>query len=170
MKHLVRIASSLLLLATNAAQGQTLIVNLGSNATETYMLTDVRSITFPSGQMSVNFNDATSAAWPIAEVRSYAFGDLTTGVEGHGMAQAELRAYPNPSNGVVHISLSRMGAEHARVDLVDLTGRSLELVYNGALPADGLNIEHVTALASGPCLVRATTSAGTIVLPLTIQR
>lgn len=170
MEHLARFASALLILACSTAQAQTLIINLESGASETYALANVRSITFPSGQLSVNLNDATSEAWPIAEIRSYAFGDLSTGSDAHGLVQASLSAWPNPSSGVVRIRLNGPSAERARIDLMDLTGRSLELVFDGPMPEDGLRIEHVTKLASGPCLVRAATPAGTIVLPLTIQR
>lgn len=170
MKHLARITSVILLLVASAAQGQTLMVHLGSGVTEIYPLAGIGSITFPAGQMSVNFSDGTQASWPIADIRSYAFGDLNTGMDAHGLAQASLRAYPNPSSGLVRIALHVAGAERARVDVVDLTGRSIELVFDGPLPADGLSIEHVCAFASGPCMVRATTTAGTIVLPLIIQR
>lgn len=170
MQHIASTASALLLLTASAARSQSLIVNLTLGTTETYAIVDIGSVTFPSGQMSVNFNDATSAVWPITDVRSYAFEGLTTNIGAERPLQAVLQASPNPSGGAVRITLCGAGAQHARIDLVDLTGRSLEFVFDGPLPANGLNIEHVTTLASGPCLVRAVTSAGTIVLPLTVQR
>lgn len=170
MKHHARFIIKLLLLAAPGVQAQTLVVNLESGSSESHPLVDIRSITFPNGQMSVNFNDGTTVEWPIADIRSYAFSDLTTGLDAEDDLGAVLRAYPNPTSGAVRIALTPSDAGRVQIHLLDLAGRALEQVFDGFVPASGLDLMHTATVATGPCLLRATHASGTTILPLTIQR
>lgn len=156
-------------LAALAAQAQSIVINLESGGTDSYPLAEVRSITFPGGEMRLNLTDGTAVQWPTDQIRSYAFIDLTTGTDLLVTDPLSLRVSPNPSNGSVRITLRGGGGARLRMDLFDMTGRLLEQVYDGAMPTARLDLQYSSSHAAGPCLLRATTDLGITTLPVIID-
>ncbi len=88
--------------------------------------------------------------------------------EGTGLA---LAVWPNPSRGVVALSLDVEGAQHVTVEVLDGLGRRVALLHNGTLAAGTHALwAELSALAAGAYFVRVRDEGGTVTRPLLLAR
>lgn len=80
--------------------------------------------------------------------------------------------YPNPFRGAATSVLMVKDAQHVRVDVVDLLGRSVAVLYDDVLPADVSHRMHLdtAGLSDGTYLLRAAGETFTTVRKLTVLR
>lgn len=170
---MIRSTVTLLLTAhACAATAQSLLVHLEDGSTESHPINAIRSITFESGDMQLNLLAGTTIAWPIAEVRSYAFDLLTTTVNGHE-AWGALQVFPNPASEQVTIRFEQRRATRASIAITDIAGRTVVELFQGEVPAGSTRFtwdpREQGAARAGLYLCRITTEHGVLTAPILIQ-
>lgn len=173
--HAAMQRTSVALLLTALAFGasaQSLLVHLEDGSTESYAISTIRSITFESGDMQLNLLAGTTLAWPIAEVRSYAFDPLTTAVDTHD-AWGLLQVFPNPASEQVTIRFEQRRATRASIVITDIAGRTVVQLFQGEAPAGSTRFtwdpREQGAARAGLYLCRITTEHGVLSAPILIQ-
>lgn len=154
------------------ASAQSLLVHLEDGTTESHAISSIRSITFEAGDMQLNLLAGTTIAWPIAEVRSYAFDLLTTAVHVHE-AWGLLQVFPNPASEQVTIRFEQRTATRASIAITDIAGRTVARLFEGEAPAGSTRLtwdpRERGADRAGLYLCRITTEHGMLTAPIMIQ-
>ncbi|HIG73891.1 MAG TPA: T9SS type A sorting domain-containing protein [Bacteroidetes bacterium] len=103
-----------------------------------------------------------AAGWSALDTMGYLNGDVTVANEDDARAVAfGLRAFPNPAAGSATVAVSLERAQDVRVTLLDVLGREVAVVREGALAAGTTELALPTAdLPSGTYLVRLAGEAG----------
>ena len=120
-----------------------------------------------SALVRVTAYDSTGNAGSAVSDNSFQIVEVTAGVWGAGPAQLALaRPLPNPSQGTTLLRFSLPAAGHARLEVVDVSGRRLGN-FEGEFPAgpqawrwDGRGSDG-SASGAGLCFVRLVTPWGT---------
>ena len=98
-----------------------------------------------------------SFAWFTAR-----YGPVTTAVDPPEALDAlELHVSPMPFGDEARVTLSARAGQHVRVEVFDLLGRSVALLYDGPATSERLYLEG-RALAAGPYLLRATAGGASV--------
>ncbi len=111
------------------AQAQ-LIVTLNNNNTETFAISEIRSIKFISQTMNLQKNNGSISTWNISDIANYRFEGVS-GLNETELNMGSMQIYPNPADGQTFISFSYPSIQHIRIEILDLVGRTLHEVYNG---------------------------------------
>ena len=108
----------------------------------------VRPITAPNGWFSFRVIDTT-------DVTSIQYNAL--------QSVFEMKAFPNPANGIVCIPVSVEASQTVAIELLDLNGRLIQLIHNGTVAA-GENRFYLDAasLPSGAYFIKAHTRFGSV--------
>jgi len=162
----------LLIALAFGASAQSLLVHLEDGSTESHAISAIRSITFESGDIQLNLLAGNTIAWPIAEVRSYAFDLLTTSV--HAVdALGTLKVFPNPASEQVTIRFEQRAATRVSIAITDIAGRTVALLFEGDAPAGSTRFtwdpREQGAARAGLYLCRITTEHGVLTAPIMIQ-
>ena len=96
--------------------GQNMTLNQNSGSSSSYSITDIKKITFQSGDVVVETQTSTDN-FSIVGVRNLVFGQATTEVKDLTQVVQELSAYPNPCGDVLNISQNTTGARYFIYDL-----------------------------------------------------
>jgi hypothetical protein len=81
------------------------------------------------------------------------------------------RLYPNPSSGPIAVDLSLDRSSAVYIDVLDVTGRQIEVVFDGYQQAGSASVSlNLDKVSSGLYLVRVRTAGATFVRPITILR
>ena len=154
------------------APAQSLLLNLADGSTESHSISTIRSITFESGDMQLNLLAGTTLAWPIAEVRSYAFDLLTTALEEHE-AWGMLQVFPNPASEQITIRFEQRAATRVSIAITDIAGRTVTRIFEGEAPAGSTRYlwdpREQGAARAGLYLCRITTEHGVLTAPIMVQ-
>lgn len=154
------------------ASAQSLLVHLEDGTTESHAISSIRSITFEAGDMQLNLLAGTTLAWPIAEVRSYAFDLLTTGVNSPAML-GELKVFPNPATEQVAIHFESPFALRVTISITDIAGREVAMLLQGDAPAGCTrllwDVREQGSARPGLYLCRISTENGVLTTPIMIQ-
>lgn len=75
-----------------------------------------------------------------------------TGIE-EWTGEVFTEVYPNPTTSIVAIQVAMDRSLPVRIELLDALGRSVAVIHNGALPADGRVFADLAALPEAPYLV-----------------
>jgi hypothetical protein len=75
----------------------------------------------------------------------------------------EIKAFPNPANGIVCIPVTVEASQTIAIELLDLNGRLIQLIHNGTVAA-GENRFYLDAasLPSGAYFIKAHTRFGSV--------
>lgn len=153
--------------------GQTMTIeNIGGNS-QTYNLTDIRSIKFNATDMLVISNSGSTDNYPIQDIDLYRIDlddDSSTSIDELNKDMA-LVLYPNPASGVLNISLAVF--EEGTIDIVitDLSGRLIDNVFSGP-SNENMKISweyHDKNIPAGTyfCIIKTTT--GMVSKPITLK-
>ena len=96
--------------------GQNLTLNENSGSSSSYSISDIKKITFQSGDVVVETQTSTDN-FSIGGVRNLVFGQIITETEYIEQAVQELSAYPNPCGDVLNISQNTIDARYFIYDL-----------------------------------------------------
>ena len=124
------------LTAANAENTVNLCLNDGGSSS--WAVPKVKTFTFGSGQMSVNFADGTNSTVDIPAVRKLTFTKDSDGAVRAIVADRRLAAYPNPATDYVNVLNAQAGLPVTVVGLdgrLWLTGESSTQLYVGNLPS-----------------------------------
>jgi hypothetical protein len=113
---------------TLLAQAQ-LIVTLTNNTTETFAVSEIRSIKFGAQSMNLQQNNGTVASWNINEIDNYRFEGVT-GLKEVEMGMGKLQVYPNPVQSLTQIVYNSKIRQQIRIELRDVLGRKVQEICN----------------------------------------
>lgn len=165
---------SLLLLSALSfgASAQSMRLQLENGTSQSHPISAIRSITFQGGSMQLNMLAGPTLAWPIADVRSYAFDLMTTGVE-ELPSVGTVSVHPNPAQEQVMIHFESRVPSHVIIDIIDATGREVVQLFRGKAAQRSLHVSwdvrEQAAVPPGLYLCRITTQSGVLTTPLIIQ-
>lgn len=108
-----------------------LLVQLTSGSTESFPLSDVRSIRFGSETLIINRINAAQVNYNIANVVQYSFGDQTPVNPSYSDPGAKLALFPNPASDFVDVVYTNTKPEPVRIELFDATGRPVYEIFKG---------------------------------------
>ena len=112
-----------------SAQTQ-LIVTLNNSNTETFALTEIRSIKFGTETMNLHSNNGDVITWNISDISSYSFEGPTGLSETEGFP-GKLELFPNPATNQMLISFSSAQSQHITIEILDLLGKKVRDIYSG---------------------------------------
>jgi WD40 repeat protein len=116
-----------LVLLTVSSQAQSIYFNYTNGTNASYLLEDVRKITFDNDVMNLHFLDGTLYAWNVSTIGYYQYEESALGVEevlGRGNAWQAL-VYPNPASDVLHIQYELPVQEEVTIALFDAQGKQV---------------------------------------------
>jgi hypothetical protein len=97
----------------------------GSSAT--YTVDEIQKFTFTGNEMVLLKKDGTTVSWNASSIENYRY-DVTTPVsELELINNAEVKIYPNPFKGAVHIRYELPTAEQVAIEIIDMQGRSIRI-------------------------------------------
>tara|TARA_Y100000589_G_scaffold51120_1_gene42589 strand:- start:424 stop:891 length:468 start_codon:yes stop_codon:yes gene_type:complete len=102
--------------------GQNMTLNENSGISSSYSISDIKKITFQSGDVVVETQTSTDHFY-IGGVRNLVFDQIITETENIEQAVQELSAYPNPCGDVLNIS---QNTTDARYFINDLNGSLIQ--------------------------------------------
>jgi len=102
--------------------GQNMTLNENSGISSSYSISDIKKITFQSGDVVVETQTSTDHFY-IGGVRNLVFDQIITETEDIEQAVQELSAYPNPCGDVLNIS---QNTTDARYFINDLNGSLIQ--------------------------------------------
>ena len=118
------------------SMGQNMTLNENSGNSSSYSISDIKKITFQSGDVVVETQTSTDN-FSIGGVRNLVFGNIITETQDIKQAVQELSAYPNPCGDVLNIS---QNTTDARYFIYDLNG---SLIQSGKASST-INVSNLT--------------------------
>jgi len=134
--------SALLLLGfgLTGLQAQTMYVKQSNDLQTTYALSNVRKMTFLSGNLTVTKTDNSSGVYALSNMRYLNFSDLTSGIEDPLRIQEQkLNAYPNPVSNVLNIDLAGTVEGEGTLSIISFEGKTVlsqQVSHAGVLTLD----------------------------------
>ena len=128
MQHKKTKLSAILLLGTGliAMQAQVSMNVKENTGTQTsYALTNIRKLTFPTGNMLVTKTDASTNTYALSGIRYLNFTDLTTSISKGIEANSNIKLYPNPVTDRLQISYESLKVGRVQVEIMDVQGKIL---------------------------------------------
>ena len=118
----------------------------------------------PGGTMTIIIEDANGCI----DTLTVNVGGITIGIEEALIGIADFKAYPNPANTVLNVSMTLNNADDVTISLVNLNGQTL--MSKSAKNSASFNTQlNVSNLASGMYFLQVTTSIGTATQKLIIE-
>jgi hypothetical protein len=148
------------------AQYQMLVQSVGGTS-DSYAVSDIRSIKFNDSEMFVNQNNGSVATYAIADIDQYMFAQSSA----IGASETEahtLTLFPNPAEDKIEIVYSIQHPEKITIELTDPFGRRLALIYEGVHQGKQ-SYKFPLQLSAGVYFCRITAEAKTINKPIVIR-
>ena len=123
---------TLLLFTTMNSFGQSLFVNLTNSTTDSYLLSNVRSVTFNQNSMMVNEYNGSNTAYQITNIINYTFGGTITNLAPQ-VSDVDIDLFPNPIITEINISVKRKIEGQSSIKIWDVTGNLIADIYEGQL-------------------------------------
>ena len=116
-----------------------------SNGTQTaYTLSNVRKMTFASGNVTVQKTDNTTGVYALSGLRSLSFQDFTTGINEQQMAAGNtLLTYPNPVADVLNIDLTGTKNGEGHISILNLEGKVMQKQQTEGTGIVSLNLSQL---------------------------
>ena len=112
-------------LGLTGLQAQTMYVK-ESSGTQTYTLSNLRKMTFSSGNVTVQKTDNSTGVYALSGLRYLSFEDNTTGVEQPiQKGTTNLHSYHNPVTDVLNIDLTGTNSEGS-ISILTLEGKVMQ--------------------------------------------
>lgn len=111
----------------SSVTAQTLYVNKSIGTQTTYTLSDLRKITFSSGNVMVHKTDNTTGIYALSELNYLSLKDFTVGLEKKVPVGIDnLIIYPNPVSDVLNINLSGLNKMDGNISIISLEGKVMQ--------------------------------------------
>jgi hypothetical protein len=149
-----------------SAQAQ-LIVNLNNNNTETFVLSDIRSIKFGAETMKLNKNNGSVSTWNISEISNYSFEGVS-GLRETESTTGKLEVFPNPATNHMLISFSSAQNHPIMIEILDLLGKKIREIYSGNHVGQQSYFWEVD-IPKGMYICRVSSKSGIVTKSLVIQ-
>lgn len=149
MKHKKLKLSAVLLLGLGltSIQAQNSLYVVEKSGTQTqFALSDIKMLTFPSGNLIVNKKDLSTNTYARIDLRQLNFVGIPNAINIAEETENKIVLFPNPVNNELKISLQN--AENTEIEIIDLQGRVLQIYFfdKGAcsLAEQSLNVTQLT--------------------------
>jgi hypothetical protein len=107
-----------------------MIVTLNNNNTETFALSEIRSLKFGTQTLNLNKSNGSISTWNLSDIANYRFVGLTGSGELKNTA-GKLEVFPNPAGNQTRISFSAAHNQQISVEILDLQGKKIRNIYAG---------------------------------------
>ena len=163
MRHKKLKLSVLLLLVfgLTGLQAQKMYVKEKSGIQSSYLLTDIKKMSFSSGNIAIQRTNGSSDQFSLSGLRYLNFTDLSVGIAplAETTRGLNLQVYPNPVVDVLNIKLITDEAQPGRIEILSLVGKVVHVEkINGHSDVYQIN---TSSLTKGLYLCRITN--GTII-------
>ncbi len=151
---------------TVSAQAQ-LIVTLNNNSTETFDISDIRSLKFGTQTMNLQRNNGSISTWNISEIDNYRFEGVS-GINEEETTIGKLQVFPNPMQEQTSFVFASPRHQQIRIELLDGLGRSVREIYSGAHVGEQTYSFQVN-VPKGTYLLRLSGENGQLIKSIIIQ-
>ena len=149
-QKVLKLGTTLLLgLGLLSLQAQTIYIKQSGGIQTSYAISDVRMITFSSGNLEITKADNSSTTFTVAGLDFLSFIDNTTDIQKIYEDVGTIRIYPNPVDAELNIELPEAGT----VQLLSLDGKVI-LTRQVIIP--GITIIDINHLLAGIYICRYT--------------
>ena len=149
----------LLGLGLTGLQAQTMYVKQSSGKQTAYALSNVRKMTFASGNVTVQKTDNTTGVYALSGLKYLSFKDFTAGLEKQMQVSiTNLITYPNPVDDLLNIDLSGSENMNGIISILSLDGKVMQTQETVGTGSVTLNLSQ---LPQGVYLCRYTNGAET---------
>lgn len=108
-----------------------LIVKLKNNTSETFEVSEIRSIKFLNNNMNLFRKNGSMSSWAISDIQDYSF-NIQTGLEnGSAISDDHFKIFPNPASEQVTFGFSSPVKQKIRIELIDLSGKVIRSIFEG---------------------------------------
>ncbi len=128
MKYKMFIVNVILVLGIGITglQAQMLYVKENGGAQTTYALSNIRKLTFSSGNLMIHKTDNTNGIYALDELKYLSFKDYATWIEEPFQNNnVGLMIYPNPTSDILYIDLSGTDFPDGSISILSLDGNVL---------------------------------------------
>ena len=144
-----------------------MIVTLNNNNTETFALSEIRSLKFGTQTLNLNKSNGSISTWNLSDIANYRFVGLTGSDELKNTA-GKLEVFPNPAGNQTMISFSAAHNQQISVEILDLQGKKIRNIYAGNHDGDQSFFWQVD-VPKGMYLCRVATENGILTKSLIIN-
>jgi hypothetical protein len=112
----------------SAGSAQSVIFKFTNSTTAAYPISEIQNFTYASNNTDIVIKrvNGTTVTYNLSSVSSYRFDGTSSVNDLNIINSAEVRIYPNPFKGAVHISYELLSAEKVTIEILDMTGRSIK--------------------------------------------
>ena len=148
---------------------QQLVLELVNGTVENYPVSEIRSIKFGSASMNIRNISGTSQTRNINNILKYRFQDISAGTTDKLAGNQQFVLYPNPAREWLEIEYASAIPDKAKVEILSLTGLSLETIFEG-FHSGKISLHHsLKGLPAGMYLCRLSGESGLLVKPFFVQ-
>ena len=137
-KVIIKEALALLVIALSiTTKGQNILdVKEISGTITSYALSDIRKLTFPTGELIISFIDNTNETFSLSTIQLLKFSDLPTGIDTEPKVESNnISFYPVPVNNELNINYMANVSAVLQIQIFDMGGsvvlKSNQNVYKG---------------------------------------
>jgi len=122
----VKLTAFLLLgLGLTGLQSQTMYVRQTSGAQTAYTLSNIKKMSFSSGNLSVSKTTEIPDTYALSGIRYLNFQDLTTNISMVEKQEVAVQVYPNPVVDVLNIRISKAVSQAYFIQILSVDGREV---------------------------------------------
>jgi len=110
---------------------QNLVVNLINNTTQTFAISNIKSIKFQSSLMILKENNGTITSWDITNINNYSFTSVLAIDDNIFIEKTSLTIFPNPATNLVNIQFDSNLNSIIKIEIIDINGRIIDQIYKG---------------------------------------
>ncbi len=135
--------SLLIIVGTFKSNAQNVYTFTKNGETKTLAIKDIRSFTFPKGEMKINLKNGVIQTIPFADLTKLTF-KLTNGLENIPKLSSLIQIYPNPVEELLHINCKNIQSDSDfNLQIISIEGKT---VYNKKLSKTSdinkVNVSH----------------------------
>lgn len=157
-----------LLLINFEVFSQNLVVTLLNNTTQSFPISNIKSIKFQSSLMILKENNGTTTSWDITNINNYSFISAL-GIEDNVFVEkTSLVIFPNPATNLVNIQFDSNLNSTIKIEIIDINGRIIDQIYKGEHQGDQI-YKWNSNVQKGVYYCRLMTDYKTITKPIIIN-
>ena len=127
----------------------TLFVNEASGTKTSFVLSDIRKLTFPAGSITVTKKDLTSKTFTLSDISYLNFNILPTGISAFKAKESSIKLYPNPATNQLHVSFESVNTGKLLLEIHDMHGRIIQYQDINRQIGTNLAVLNIAELPAG---------------------
>ena len=104
---------------------QSIYFSFKDGTSAAYNVNEVRNVSFSGNVMILRKKDGTTVSWNASSIGNYHYDAVTPVNNIPLFNNAEVKIYPNPFKGSVHIRYVLPTTEHVAIEIFDMQGRNI---------------------------------------------